>query len=248
MDIFLSVVLLLVLGGAAGVAVLILWVRLVASGSLATRPRPAQSIPSGFFGWLKKILGGEPAPSMLTPAITFAPDSDQRLGADDWFIPALRSAIVDAQLDHDAIWPHREALRTAHDSNSPRDLDRALRPLLPAAMWPWPGYEQWAGMVGEKPTRLRMVAAVASLLLRRVHEQARAQQLVENADHRPYWQLRVVGDSMDWPQCKKLDGRIARWDSRFWQTHGPQQCSLVGCRCSIRAYTAEEAAAMKTKP
>lgn len=187
----------------------------------------------------------EPWPSLATQlpptsTQTTARLQEARAGAQDYFIPALAEVIAEAGLDHALIWPAREALRAALASGDSRALDRALRPVLPEAIWPWPGYEKWAKLVGQKPTRLRMVAAAADMLLHKMAAQERMAQLLENTDCRPYWQLRSAGDAADWPACAKATGRIERWDSRYWQTHGPQQCPRVGCRCTIRAYSLQD--------
>ena len=215
-------------------------------------------IDGGFWGRIRGLLGAQVLEIVHTPpAVEVKPlasaaratakgtaPANGSLEAFDYFLPVLGDLIDDAGLERALIWPHREALRVAANSNSPRDLDRALRLLLPAVIWSWPGYEKWSKHADETPTRLRMVAAVAGTLLRRVAVQQRAAQLIENVGYRPYWQLRAVGDARDWPSCAKATGTIQKWDSQYWRTHGPHQCVRIGCRCALRAYTTAEAAAL----
>lgn len=209
--------------------------------ALEVRPSPANAPAANAekslhpLGELSDANAGIAAAHPSPAARTVAAD-DARQDARDYFTPALAEVIAEAGLDHDLVWPAREMLRAALQSGNPRELDRALRPLLPQAVWAWPGYEKWAKRIAEKPTRLRMVGAVVGLLLRKVAEQEHMEQLLANTARRPYWQLRAVGDGADWPACAKASGRVERWDSRYWQRHGPHQCQRVGCRCSLRAY------------
>lgn len=133
-----------------------------------------------------------------------------------------------------------DAITAALDSGNPRQLDRLLRAICPADMWNWSAYMAYAQEFGEKPTRIRMVAALANRLMRDDHWAQRMPQLLENLENRPLWQFRAVGDSRDPPACTKLTGRTERFDSPFWATHSPARCERVRCRCTIRAYGIKE--------
>ena len=198
---------------------------------------------SGFGSWIKRIFGGNAETAAISPVSpSKIIDASDEV---DYVSPALRNLIAECGLDFATMWPMRYAARVHIESGDPRKLDSMLRTVLPTSCWEWPAYAKWAAMVGERPTRIRMVAAFASTLMKRNSAQIRAAQLIANVDRRPYWELRAVGDGADWPLCRKHDRRVERWDHRFWVKHGPHQCERVGCRCSIRALTPDEYAARK---
>jgi hypothetical protein len=141
-----------------------------------------------------------------------------------------------ANIDPAPLVEQASAVTTAIDSGSPRELDRLLRTLCPDQIWDWPAYMEYTTRVGEKPTRIRMVAALAHRIQRDDHFSLRIPQLLRNIDNRPLWQFRAAGDSLDLPACTKLTGCTERHDSDFWKTNNPAECEHVMCRCTIRAY------------
>lgn len=132
------------------------------------------------------------------------------------------------------------AVQDAIDSGELRQLDKLLRSLCPAAMWDWPTYFTYADAVKEKPTRIRMVAALAHRLLRDDHWAWRMPQMLEAIELHSLWQFRPAGNSRDHPDCAALSCRTERFDSEFWQNNHPANCARVYCRCSIRSYRFDE--------
>ena len=59
---------------------------------------------------------------------------------------------------------------------------------------------------------------------------------------RPYWQYQAVDDSRTRPSHAEMDGRVWRADDRVWQAWYPP--NGFGCRCSVRALSAAEVAAL----
>jgi hypothetical protein len=155
-------------------------------------------------------------------------------------IAELLRAAEWANIDPGSLTGRAEAIAAALDSGSSRELDRLLRTVCPDQMWDWPAYTAYANRVSEKPTRLRMVAALAHRILRDDNWSRRMPQLIANLDNRPLWQFRAVGDSRDPPACAKHSGRTERFYSEFWQLHNPAACNEVFCRCTIRAYGQKE--------
>lgn len=62
----------------------------------------------------------------------------------------------------------------------------------------------------------------------------RWQQLVANADRRPFLQYRTAGDARVRPQHRQWNGRVYPITDSFWSTHYPP--NGWGCRCTVRAY------------
>lgn len=156
---------------------------------------------------------------------------------------------LDDQLQLAAQWAHIDpasllaltsAIVVACETNNPRVLDSVLRTVCPEKIWDWPEYIAYAERVSDKPTRLRMVAALAHRIERDAMWCQRLPQLVDNQNQRPLWQFRDCGDRRDPPACSKLSARIERFDSEFWQTQNPASCDRVNCRCTIRAYRTDE--------
>lgn len=69
----------------------------------------------------------------------------------------------------------------------------------------------------------------------------RWQQIVENADRRPFLEYRAVLDSKTRPQHRAWNGTILPVTSPFWRTHYPP-CGW-GCRCGVRSYSEAEMSA-----
>jgi hypothetical protein len=126
------------------------------------------------------------------------------------------------------------AIQAAMESGDPRELDQLLRTVCPSEMWHWPEYFEHAKHQETKPTRLRMVAAVANRLMRDDYWAMRIPQLMELTDRHPFWQFRPAGDRADPPPCAEHAGRLERFNSAFWKAHNPAACSLINCRCTIR--------------
>jgi SPP1 gp7 family putative phage head morphogenesis protein len=74
--------------------------------------------------------------------------------------------------------------------------------------------------------------------MRTAHMAGRWQQLVANADRRPYLQYRTAGDARVRPQHRQWAGRIYPIGDAFWSTHYPP--NGWGCRCTVRAYSEAE--------
>jgi SPP1 gp7 family putative phage head morphogenesis protein len=70
--------------------------------------------------------------------------------------------------------------------------------------------------------------------MRSAHMAGRWQQLIANADRRPYLQYRTAGDSRVRPQHRQWAGLIYPITDSFWKTHYPP--NGWGCRCTVRAY------------
>ncbi|AYQ40322.1 phage Mu F virion morphogenesis protein [Burkholderia aenigmatica] len=74
----------------------------------------------------------------------------------------------------------------------------------------------------------------------------RWQQIVENADRRPYLEYRAVLDSHTRPQHRAWNGTLLPVTSGFWRTHYPP-CGW-GCRCTTRSYSEAEMKAAGKQP
>ncbi|MCO8324236.1 phage minor head protein [Burkholderia cenocepacia] len=74
----------------------------------------------------------------------------------------------------------------------------------------------------------------------------RWQQIVENADRRPYLEYRAVLDSRTRPQHRAWNGTLLPVTSGFWRTHYPP-CGW-GCRCTTRSYSEAEMKAAGKQP
>lgn len=66
----------------------------------------------------------------------------------------------------------------------------------------------------------------------------RWQQIVTNADRRPYLEYRAVLDNRTRPQHRAWNGTLLPVTAGFWRTHYPP-CSW-GCRCTTRSYSLAE--------
>ncbi|HII3712212.1 TPA: phage minor head protein [Pasteurella multocida] len=62
---------------------------------------------------------------------------------------------------------------------------------------------------------------------------ARYQRMMDNIDHRPYWQYSAVSDERTRPSHLALNGRIYRYDDPFWSTFYPP--NGFNCRCAVIA-------------
>lgn len=155
-------------------------------------------------------------------------------------IDRLRLAAQWAHIDPVPLLALRSAIAISCETDNLRALDVVLRTVCPKQLWDWPDYMAYAERVGDKPTRLRMVAALAHRIVRDATWSQRLLQLLDNQEQRPLWQFRDCGDNRDPPACTKLSARIERFDSKFWQTQNPASCDQVTCRCTIRAYRTDE--------
>jgi Phage Mu protein F like protein len=155
-------------------------------------------------------------------------------------VPTLAALASWANIDVSLLQANAKAIGQAIQAGDSTQLDRVLRDICPTEAWAWPAYSEYAARTNEKPTRLRMVAAVAHAIERQVMFTDSLAQLMGNVSARPIWQLRAVCDGRDPEECEKLDGQTARYDDQFWLTNGPTQCEKVYCRCSIRAYSPGE--------
>jgi hypothetical protein len=63
-------------------------------------------------------------------------------------------------------------------------------------------------------------------------------------DCRPYWMFDAINDGATYPDCRKIDGAIRRWDSDFWAKH-PVPCGRAFCRCSFISLSPEQAKARR---
>lgn len=66
----------------------------------------------------------------------------------------------------------------------------------------------------------------------------RWQQIVANADRRPYLEYRAVLDNRTRPQHRAWNGTLLPVTAGFWRTHYPP-CGW-GCRCTVRSYSEAE--------
>jgi len=66
----------------------------------------------------------------------------------------------------------------------------------------------------------------------------RWQQIIENADRRPYLEYRAVLDSKTRPQHRAWHGTLLPVTAGFWSTHYPP--NGWGCRCTVRSYSESE--------
>lgn len=71
--------------------------------------------------------------------------------------------------------------------------------------------------------------------MRSAHMAGRWQQLVANADRKPYLQYRTAGDSRVRPLHRQWDGLVYPINDAFWDTHYPP--NDYRCRCTVRAYS-----------
>lgn len=66
----------------------------------------------------------------------------------------------------------------------------------------------------------------------------RWQQIVENADRRPFLEYRAVLDGKTRPQHRAWHGTLLPVGSDFWRSHYPP--NGWNCRCTVRSYSADE--------
>ena len=156
------------------------------------------------------------------------------------FPAALKSTIETACLDELAFASIASDLQAAHEAGDSRATDRLLREGCPADMWDWPEYTAWAEEVGEKPTRLRMVAAMNHHLWHLCSRLDEIDRLKQITDRRPIWQVRAADDGNDPPACAKLNNRSERWDHPFWRTTSRKHIRQCGCRCIVRSMSQED--------
>jgi hypothetical protein len=130
-----------------------------------------------------------------------------------------------------------DEISAAAASGSTQELDQVLRTCCPPDAWDWPEAKVLLQQQGKRGTRLQQVDLVVSMVLRAHTWAGRLPHMRMGADRRPYWQFRAVGDSRDPPACKALSGRVERYDSQFWNEHGPWVCNEPLCRCTVRTYT-----------
>ena len=81
---------------------------------------------------------------------------------------------------------------------------------------------------------------MAEALARRIDALAysihRKQQMLEVAEHRPYWEFMTLMDSATPEECKLLHGTIKHYTDPFWQEHYPP-CWRPDCRCYVKSHS-----------
>ncbi len=133
-----------------------------------------------------------------------------------------------------------EVQRALDEGITAREFAAALEPRLKAKGW-W-GRQVVVDPAGGaemvqlgSPHRLRTIYRTN---LRVARAQARQQIQRETAETRPYWMYVAMDDARTRPKHAALDGLVFRYDDSFWDTHYPP--NGFGCRCRVRAFTAEE--------
>lgn len=66
----------------------------------------------------------------------------------------------------------------------------------------------------------------------------RYKAMLENSDHRPYWQYIAIDDGRTRESHRALDGKVFRYDDPIWDTLYPP--NGWGCRCRVRALTEKQ--------
>lgn len=144
-----------------------------------------------------------------------------------------------AQLDvlkdiHDMV---RKALR---EGITLRQFQDELEPRLKAKGW-W-GKQQMTGPDGVTRTvQLGSPARLATIYrtnLQTAYMAGRWQDMIANAENRPYWQYVAVLDSKTRPAHRALNGKVFRYDDPFWKYFYPP--NGWNCRCRVRAYNARD--------
>ncbi len=74
---------------------------------------------------------------------------------------------------------------------------------------------------------------------------SRFEAMTANAEARPYWMYDAMNDSRTRPSHRVLDNRVFRHDDPFWRSHFPP--NGWGCRCLVRAFTADQVRARGLK-
>lgn len=69
--------------------------------------------------------------------------------------------------------------------------------------------------------------------MRSAHMAARYQQMLANADNRPFWMYEAVNDELTRPDHAALHGLVFPYDDPFWHSHYPP--NGFRCRCKVSA-------------
>jgi len=136
-------------------------------------------------------------------------------------------------------------LESLEKGKTERWFEKELQPVLEAKGW-WgkrfvvdgDGAAQ-AVQLGS-PQRLRTIFRTN---LQTAYMAGRWQDMVRNAQGRPYWMYVAVMDSKTRPSHAAMHGKVYRWDDPIWLTHYPP-CGF-NCRCRIRALSERQLRRLK---
>lgn len=121
-----------------------------------------------------------------------------------------------------------------------RQFQDELEPRLKAKGW-W-GKQEMTGPDGvTRAVQLGSPARLATIYrtnLQAAYMAGRYQDMLANADHRPFWQYVAVLDVKTRPAHRALSGKVFRFDDPFWKYFYPP--NGWNCRCRVRAYTARD--------
>lgn len=132
------------------------------------------------------------------------------------------------------------ALREAIASGAPRKVELLVRDCCPSESWDWPEAIAFLQRTGQQGSCMQLARLVANRLTRLHHLSARIKQAKDSADHRMYWRLRPVVDSLTPPHCVSEEQHVRRFDDPYWIKHSPLKCKEICCRCTIRSYNQRE--------
>lgn len=132
------------------------------------------------------------------------------------------------------------ALREAIASGVQRKVEILVRECCPIEPWEWPEAIAFLQRTGQQGTSVQLASLVAHRLTRLYYLSARLKQAKDSIDHRMYWRLRPVVDSLTPPHCVSEEQHVRRFDDPYWVKHSPLKCKEVFCRCTIRSYNQRE--------
>lgn len=127
------------------------------------------------------------------------------------------------------------------DGQTFREFQKGLEPTLRAKGW-WGKSTMIDPLTGkEKVVQLgspRRLEVIYRTNISVAESAGRYKELMESVDTRPYWQFVAVMDAKTRPSHAALNGKVFRWDDPIWKKFFPPLD--WGCRCHVRALTAEQ--------
>lgn len=135
---------------------------------------------------------------------------------------------------------HSEVDRALSTGTTERDFIKTLTPRLQEAGW-WGKQMVVDSAGGIEEVQLGSPARLATIYrtnLATTYQAGRYQQQLGSTDTHPYWQYLAIIDGNTRKSHAAMHGRVFRFDDPIWDTMYPP--NDWGCRCRVRALTAEQ--------